>query len=286
MSKTRRWPKALSRIVLIVITALTAFPFLWLFVLSFKTDTEILNSPFSLPESISFSNYERALHTLPLIKMFGNTLFVAVFALAISLVCTFMLSYAITRLQFKSKRLQNGLYLLFVAGLTIPPYIVIFPTYRMIVSMGLLGNRASLILPLAATTMALGVLLMVGFLRDFPKEIEEAAIIDGCNIYQMCTSVVLPVIKPVLATVIIFNVLYFWNEYPISSVLVNDPKMMTISLGASMFRGRYSMDYSGMIAATVIIIIPQLLFYLLFQKHIVEGIPAGALNGYARPDDI
>ena len=279
MSKTRRWPKALSRIVLIVITALTAFPFLWLFVLSFKTDTEILNSPFSLPESISFSNYERALHTLPLIKMFGNTLFVAVFALAISLVCTFMLSYAITRLQFKSKRLQNCLYLLFVAGLTIPPYIVIFPTYRMIVSMGLLGNRASLILPLAATTMALGVLLMVGFLRDFPKEIEEAAIIDGCNIYQMCTRVVLPVIKPVLATVIIFNVLYFWNEYPISSVLVNDPKMMTISLGASMFRGRYSMDYSGMIAATVIIIIPQLLFYLLFQKHIVEGMTAGAVKG-------
>ena len=279
MSKTRRWPKALSRIVLIVITALTAFPFLWLFVLSFKTDTEILNSPFSLPECISFSNYERALHTLPLIKMFGNTLFVAVFALAISLVCTFMLSYAITRLQFKSKRLQNGLYLLFVAGLTIPPYIVIFPTYRMIVSMGLLGNRASLILPLAATTMALGVLLMVGFLRDFPKEIEEAAIIDGCNIYQMCTRVVLPVIKPVLATVIIFNVLYFWNEYPISSVLVNDPKMMTISLGASMFRGRYSMDYSGMIAATVIIIIPQLLFYLLFQKHIVEGMTAGAVKG-------
>lgn len=279
MSKTRRWPKALSRIVLIVITAFTAFPFLWLFVLSFKTDTEILNSPFSLPECISFSNYERALHTLPLIKMFRNTLFVAVFALAISLVCTFMLSYAITRLQFKSKRLQNGLYLLFVAGLTIPPYIVIFPTYRMIVSMGLLGNRASLILPLAATTMALGVLLMVGFLRDFPKEIEEAAIIDGCNIYQMCTRVVLPVIKPVLATVIIFNVLYFWNEYPISSVLVNDPKMMTISLGASMFRGRYSMDYSGMIAATVIIIIPQLLFYLLFQKHIVEGMTAGAVKG-------
>ncbi len=131
--------------------------------------------------------------------MFGNTLFVAVFALAISLVCTFMLSYAITRLQFKSKRLQNGLYLLFVAGLTIPPYIVIFPTYRMIVSMGnTVGKEASLILPLAATTMALGVLLMVGFLRDFPKEIEEAAIIDGCNIYQMCTRVVLPVIKPVI----------------------------------------------------------------------------------------
>lgn len=279
MSRIRRWAKIPSRIGLIIITILTAFPFIWLFVLSFKTDTEILNSPFSLPESFDFSNYRRALDTLPLVKMFGNTLFVVIFALSISLLCTFMLSYAITRLQFKSKHLQNGLYLLFVAGLTIPPYIVIFPTYRIIVSMGLLGNRVSLILPLAATTMALGVLLMVGFLRDFPKEIEEAAIIDGCNIVQMCIYVVLPIIKPVLATVIIFNVLYFWNEYPISSVLVNDPGMMTVSLGASMFRGRYGMDYSGMIAATVIIIIPQLLFYLFFQKNIVEGMTAGAVKG-------
>lgn len=279
MSRIRRWAKIPSRIGLIIITILTAFPFIWLFVLSFKTDTEILNSPFSLPESFDFSNYRRALDTLPLVKMFGNTLFVVIFALSISLFCTFMLSYAITRLQFKSKHLQNGLYLLFVAGLTIPPYIVIFPTYRIIVSMGLLGNRVSLILPLAATTMALGVLLMVGFLRDFPKEIEEAAIIDGCNIVQMCIYVVLPIIKPVLATVIIFNVLYFWNEYPISSVLVNDPGMMTVSLGASMFRGRYGMDYSGMIAATVIIIIPQLLFYLFFQKNIVEGMTAGAVKG-------
>lgn len=279
MLNIRKWPKILSRVVLIIITVITAFPLLWLFILSYKTDTEILNSPFSLPTGFNFSNYERALDTLPLGRMFGNTLFVAAFALVISLICTFMLSYAITRLHFKSRRLQNGLYLLFVAGLTIPPYIVIFPTYRIIVSMGLLGHRASLILPLAATTMALGVLLMVGFLRDFPGEIEEAAIIDGCNIFQICTQVVLPIIKPVLATVVIFNVLYFWNEYPISSVLVNDQKMMTISLGASMFRGRYSMDYSGMIAATVIIIIPQLLFYILFQKNIVEGMTAGAVKG-------
>ena len=257
MNMKANWKTILSRCVLFVITAVTAIPLLWLVVLSFKSDTDILNNPFSLPEHIDLANYERALDTLPLFKMFGNTLIVAVFALLISLVCT----------------------LLFVSGLTIPPYIVIFPTYRIIVAMGLLGSRFSLILPLATTTMALGVLLMVGFLREFPSEIEEAAIIDGCNIYQMCTQVVLPIIKPVLATVIIFNVLYFWNEYPISSVLVNDTNMMTISLGASMFRGRYSMDYSGMIAATVIIIIPQLIFYVFFQKYIVEGMTAGAVKG-------
>lgn len=275
----RNIPQYIGRVILMLITFFTAFPFFWIFVLSFKSDTEILNSPFSLPDSLNFDNYRRALDTLPLGRMFLNTFIVAIAALMISLVFTFMVSYAITRLEFKTKGLQDGLYLLFVAGLTIPPYIVIFPVYRIIVSIGLLGKLTSLILPLAATTMSLGVLLMTGFLRDFPREVEEAAIIDGCNIFQLCTRVVLPIIKPVLATVVIFNVLYFWNEYPISSVLVNDPKMMTISLGASMFRGRYSMDYSGMIASTVIIIIPQLIFYLLFQKHIVEGMTAGAVKG-------
>lgn len=279
MRKKQKWSRLFGRAVLLVITILTAFPFIWICILSFKTDTEILNKPFSLPETFNWDNYQRALDTLPLVRMFGNTFIVAVLALIISLISTFMISYAIARLKFKSPRLQNGLYLLFIAGLTIPPYIAIFPVYRIIIAMGLLGNLFSLIFPMAAMTMALDVLLMVGFLRDFPVEIEESAIIDGCNIVRLCVSIVLPIIKPVLATVIIFNLLYFWNEYPISSVLVNNPDMMTISLGASMFRGRYSMDYSGMIAATVVIIIPQLLFYLFFQRYIVEGMTAGAIKG-------
>ena len=165
MNMKANWKTILSRCVLFVITAATAIPLLWLVVLSFKSDTDILNNPFSLPEHIDLANYRRALDTLPLFKMFGNTLIVAVFALLISLVCTFMISYAITRLHFDHAKIPNGLYLLFVSGLTIPPYIVIFPIYRIIVAMGLLGSRVSLIFPLAATTMALGVLLMVGFLR-------------------------------------------------------------------------------------------------------------------------
>ena len=122
MNMKANWKTILSRCVLFVITAATAIPLLWLVVLSFKSDTDILNNPFSLPEHIDLANYRRALDTLPLFKMFGNTLIVAVFALLISLVCTFMISYAITRLHFDHAKIPNGLYLLFVSGLTIPPY--------------------------------------------------------------------------------------------------------------------------------------------------------------------
>ena len=111
MNMKANWKTILSRCVLFVITAVTAIPLLWLVVLSFKSDTDILNNPFSLPEHIDLANYERALDTLPLFKMFGNTLIVAVFALLISLVCTFMISYAITRLHFDHAKIPNGLYL-------------------------------------------------------------------------------------------------------------------------------------------------------------------------------
>ena len=136
-----------------------------------------------------------------------------------------------------------------------------------------------MILPLAATTLALDVLLLTGFFRDFPEEIEEAAIIDGCGIIKLCTRIVLPIAKPILATVIIFNVLYFWNEYPISSVLISKEELMTISLSASMFKGRYSMDYGGLIAATILITIPEIIFYCFFQRYLVDGMTAGAIKG-------
>ena len=172
-----------------------------------------------------------------------------------------------------------GLYFYFIAGLTIPPYIMIFPIYRITMLLGLMNTRIALILPLAATTLALDILLLTGFLRGFPGEIEEAAIIDGCGIIRLCLRIVLPIAKPILATVIIFNVIYFWNEFPISSVLINKEEMMTISLSASMFKGRYSMDYGGLIAATVLITIPEIIFYCFFQKYLVDGMTAGAVKG-------
>lgn len=121
--------------------------------------------------------------------------------------------------------------------------------------------------------------MFVGFLKSFPSELEEAAIIDGCRLPRLCWSVVIPLMKPILATVVVFNVLYVWNEFPLCVTLIQNPAMRTISMGVSMFRGAYSIDYSGLVAGTIIILIPQLIFYGVFQKYIVGGQTAGAVKG-------
>lgn len=271
--------KIVSYLLLLVITVFILFPYLWIFLLSLKDNMEIMTKPFSFPETIDWKNYVRALETLSLSVMYKNTAIIAGVALLISVGASFMCSYCISRLYFRNKKVSNILYFYFIAGLTIPPYIMIFPIYRITMSLELMNTRISLILPLAATTLALDVLLLTGFLRSFPDEIEEAAIIDGCKIIRLCVQIVLPIVKPILVTVIIFNVLYFWNEYPISSVLIGKEELMTISLSASMFKGRYSMDYGGLIAATVLITIPEIVFYCFFQKYLVDGMTAGAVKG-------
>lgn len=274
----RRMDRILNCIV-VVITVMMIIPFLWIILMSFKTDSEILTTPFSLPEQFSLDNYKRALDILPLGSMYLNTMIIAFFSEAICLAATFMSSYRLTRLKYRSSKLQNGLYLYIISGLMIPTYILLFPIYRINVILKLTGTYTALILPLAASSISFNTLMFVGFLKSFPSELEEAAVIDGCGLIRLCWSVVMPLMKPIMATVVIFNVLYVWNEYPLSVTLIQNPAMRTISMVVSMFRGAYSIDYSGLVAGTIIILIPQLIFYGIFQKYIVGGQTAGAVKG-------
>ena len=121
--------------------------------------------------------------------------------------------------------------------------------------------------------------MFVGFLKGFSRDIEEAAIIDGCSLMKLCTYITIPLIKPVLATVTVFNVLYVWNEFPLEVTLIQNPAMRTISMGVSMFRGKYSIDYGGLVAGALLILVPQLIFYGFFQKYVVGGLTAGAVKG-------
>lgn len=270
---------SICRFFLIVISILSILPFLWMLLLSFKTDTQIMNSPFSFPEVWNFDNYKRALTVLKLPTMYKNTILLVFTTQIIGLTITFFSSYCIARLQFKNLKLQKYLYVFLLIGLIIPSYLLLFPLYRIIVMLKLQNTYLSIIMPLTGMAISFNTLIFVGFLRDFPVEIEEAAIIDGCNLCNLCTRVVLPIMKPAFATLIVFNVIYVWNEYPLSATFINDSKKMTISIGASLFKGSYGTDYSGMISAAVLIIVPQLIFYVLLQKNIIEGMTAGAVKG-------
>ena len=137
-----------------------------------------------------------------------------------------------TRLEYKSKKLQNGIYLFLISGLMIPIYILLFPIYRINIELNLVGSYISVILPLAASSISFNILMFAGFMKGFPSDLEEAAIIDGCSLPRLCLKVTLPLLKPVLTTVAVFNLLYVWNEFPLEVTLIQDPAMRTISMGS------------------------------------------------------
>ena len=152
--------------------------------------------------------------------------------------------------------------------------------YRLDIAFHIFGHYTALILPYVAVTIPFNTLILTGFLRDFPRELEEAAVIDGAGLWRLCFSVVLPLMRPVLATVVIFNLIYVFNEFPFVSILgVGNSSLTTVSLAVSQFQGQYSTDYGGMMAATTIILIPQLLIYAIFQKQVVAGMTMGAVKG-------
>ncbi len=279
LSRNKKKCKRLSYTGLVIFTLIMMIPFLFVIMLSFKNNTDILMDPLSLPKSLDFTNYINAMETLNPFRLIGNTLLVAALTMAIEMVITFLSSVALTRMVFRKQKTQTFLYSFLLLGLAIPIYVLLFPIYRMTVLFGIKGSYLSLILPYIATSVSFNTLIFTGFLREFPSELEEAAIIDGCSLWQTIWKIMVPIVKPVLVTVFIFNVLYIWNEFPLAVTLISDEKMATISLGISMFKGRYTIDYGGIIAASLMIMTPQVIFYGFFQKYIIEGMTAGAVKG-------
>lgn len=259
-------------------TFLIILPLLWIALLSFQPSDKILSDPFSFV-SLTVDNYARAITSLPLLQMYGNTILIAVISVTVGAVVSFMAAFALTRMVFRRRRAQSAMRLYLLAGLAVPVYILLFPVYRLDLALGVFGTYAALILPYIAVSIPFNILLLTGFLREFPAEIEEAAIIDGVGLWRLCTSIVLPLMRPVIATILIFNVVYVFNEFPFASILINDPDMVTVSLAVSRFQGQYTVDYGGMMASATLVLLPQLVIYALFQRHVIAGMTVGAVKG-------
>lgn len=261
-----------------LVTFLIILPLLWIVLLSFQPSGNILSNPFSF-ENLTLDNYVNAIASLPLLRMYGNTILIALVSVFVGTAISFMSAFALTRLVFRRKRLQSSTRLYFLAGLAVPVYILLFPVYRLDLALGIFGTYAALIIPYIAVTIPFNTLLMTGFLREFPGEIEEAAIIDGVGLWKLCWTVVLPLMRPVIATILIFNVVYVFNEFPFASILINNPDMVTVSLAVSRFQGQYTVDYGGMMASATLVLLPQLIIYALFQKQVIAGMTVGAVKG-------
>ena len=270
--------KTAMYIVMILITVIVVFPLVWMLLLSFKSNAEILSDPLSLPKSLNLDNFVHALDTLNYVQLYANTFFVCITSIIIELAITYFSSFVLSRMYFKNKKIRSLLYGFLILGLSVSPFILLFPVYRINVMLNL-RDQMALIFTYVATSISFNTLLLTGYLKALPTEIDEAAVIDGCSLWDLMFRIILPMAKPVIATVVIFNVLYIWNEYPFASVMLRDVSDYTLSMGASFFKGTYTVDYGGIVASSVMIIIPELIFYGIFQKHIVEGMTAGAVKG-------
>lgn len=278
-SKKRRRRAVIGMgILAYLVTFLIVLPILWIALLSLQPSDRILSDPFSV-RSLTFENYRNAVASLPLVQMYRNTILIAVSSVTVGAAVSFMASFALTRMVFRRRRAQSVLRFYLLAGLAVPVYVLLFPIYRLDLALGLFGTYAAVILPYIAISVPFNTLLLTGFLREFPSELEEAAIMDGAGLFRICWSVVLPVMRPVLATILIFNVVYVFNEFPFVSILINDPDMQTVSLAVSRFQGQYTVDYGGMMAAATLVLLPQLAIYAVLQRHVIAGLTAGAVKG-------
>lgn len=274
----KKYQKVLQYVAMILITLVVVIPLIWLVVLSFMDNATILNNPLAIPTKIDFSNYISAVQTLDILMLFKNTLIVALITLVIEIPLTFSGAFALTRLEFKSKKLRGFIYTFMLLGLAISPFILLFPTYR-INHILRLGDYISLVIPYIAASVSFNTLMFVNFMNTIPREIDEACIIDGATLPQLMVNVTAPICRSVLATVIIFNLLYIWNEYPFASVMITEQTHYTLSRGIAFFKGRYNIDYAGIASYSVMIILPELILYALFQKNVMEGMTAGAVKG-------
>jgi len=278
---TKRRPRrgvVIASIAAYLITFLILFPVLWISLLSFQESGQISTRPFSF-DTLTLENYVTTFTTLPLLRMYANTLLLAVVSVTLGALISFMASYALVRMVFRRRRLQSAWRLYLLAGLAVPVYILLFPIYRIDLLLGLYGTHASLIVPYVAVSIPFNTLLFTGFLRELPTELEESAIIDGAGLWRLVTGVIVPLSRPAIATVLIFNVVYVFNEFPFASILINNPSLTTVSLAVSQFQGQYTVNYGGMMAAATIVLIPQLIIYAIFQRQVMAGMTVGAVKG-------
>ncbi|ANY74910.1 carbohydrate ABC transporter permease [Paenibacillus ihbetae] len=251
-------------------------PLFWMVVNSFKEEQEYASSPFSLPHTLQISNYAKAWEVANMDVYFLNSIIITFASLIITVLLGALAAYFLSRFQFK---LRGVTYSLFLLGMLVPIHATLIPIFLIMQKLQLLDTYWSLILPYTAFHLSLTVFILEGFMRGFPKDLEESGVMDGAGVYRIFWSIILPITRPALATVIILNFIYNWNEYLFALVLITSTELKTLPLGLANFAGIETASLTLQMAALTIALIPILIFYLLLQKQLVNGMTAGAVKG-------
>lgn len=263
-------------LVMAVVVVVTVYPVLWMIFGSLKSDTEFYSNIWGWPQNPVWANYVSAWVSADMGIRFLNSIIVTVGTLAVVLPFISMAAYAFAKIKFPG---HNLLFYFFLLSLMIPQGVTAIPIFSVIIKAGLQNTRLSLILVFSAQALGFGIFLMRAFFISLPKELEEAAMIDGCTPIGAFFRVILPLARPGLATMVVFSGMAAWNDYFMSSILIRNSKLMTLPLGLVNYVGQHITNYPQLFAMLSIVTIPIVILYIIGQKQFISGLTAGAVKG-------
>lgn len=268
----------LPQVLLWVYAFISIYPMFWMVCYSLKNNQEIfVSNPFGIPKVFRLENYVRAWEEFDVPKYFVNSLIASIATVIITILVSILFSYAVTRLRWKGKEV---VYIFISMGMFIPVQAILIPIARTVKIMNLMESRWGIIIPYAAVNLALACMVYYGFFKGIPTELEEAACIDGANIFQCFWKVIIPLVKPATATLVIYIFLNVWNEFILANVLIVSNDLKTLPLGILFFQGQFTTDWGAMGATMTIASLPTVALYIMFSEQVERAMTiGGAVKG-------
>ena len=268
--------KTLIFIFITFITIISIGPMIWVLLSSFKTNREILSGGLGLPNSFGFKNYADAIMLAPILQFYLNSIIIATVSTLANVFLISMAAYVIARFKWKGK---NFFRMMFSLGLLIPGATLLLPLYQTMTTVGLNNTMTGLIIVYVAFGLPTTIYVMSSYFMTIPYELEESAYIDGSNFFRTFITIILPIAKPALGTVAVLQFLLAWNEFQFALTLNTSNTKRTLPIALYYFKSQFASNYGAMFAATILVIIPSIIVYIVLQKQVVSGLSAGAVKG-------
>lgn len=262
--------------ILVLLACFMVFPMVLIFINSFKSNGEILLDMLALPAKWSFGNYKEAIAKMNFFRKFANTILVSASSVVGIVLFGSMAAYKVTRVKNK---ISNVIYYGILFTMAIPFQVLMVPIVIVARNLHIVNTLYGMVIMYWGFLLPMAMFLYCGFIKGVSRELEEAALIDGCGQFQAFFYVVFPILKPITATVAIINMLGVFNDFMLPLIMINSEKLKTIQLSMSVFYGTYLNRWDLIMAALVLSILPALIFFLLFQKQIIKGMADGAVKG-------
>jgi raffinose/stachyose/melibiose transport system permease protein len=266
------WGKVASYAILTILALLYIGPLFMLLNASFKTLAEFFKSPTSLPSSFSFDNYVTAWERANFSRYMLNSVLYAAVATTIFVGTSVFVAFPIARGLVKG---AGGLLTLYVVALFLPPALI--PQFQLMLNLGLYNTRIGYIFLFVVNPI--GMIILVNYIKSIPRELDESAAVDGCGYFRFVWSVILPLIRPAVATVTVLHAIGIWNEIVLPTIYLTDQDYYPITRGLIVFQGQYGSDWPGLAAAVLMLMLPMLILFVFLQRYIIGGLTSGAVKG-------